>query len=142
MQSASRARALRPLVLRAPRPAPDWLAVYLSGLSPDRRAAAPRILARLPPSTYVGCRRAGRLISSGLSVVDGALASVQCMTTLPAARRQGGALAVLTAIEAGARKAGCTLLSLQAEAANAPALALYEAFGFRTAGRYHVRWKR
>ena len=124
-------------------PTPDWLDIYLAGLSPDRRAVAPRVLAGLPAKhTYFGCNRSGRLVSSGLSVIDGTLASVQCMATLGAARRQGGARSVLQAIEAHARDAGCDRLYLQAEVANTAALSLYQAFGFRVAGRYHMRSKR
>jgi N-acetylglutamate synthase len=122
---------------------PEWLDVYLAGLSGDRRAVAPRLLAGLPPQrTFFGCRREERLVSSGLSIADGALASVQCMATLTAARRQGGARGVLQAIEAHAASARCTMLYLQAEAANTAALSLYQAFGFRVAGRYHMRSKR
>jgi N-acetylglutamate synthase len=124
-------------------PTSDWLDIYLAGLRGDRRAVAPRLLAGLPPQhRYFGCSRASRLVSSGLSVVDGPLASVQCMATLSTSRRQGGARAVLQAIEAYARDAGCHRLYLQAEAANTVAMALYESFGFRVAGRYHVRSKR
>jgi N-acetylglutamate synthase len=124
-------------------PTPEWLDIYLGGLSGNRRLVAPRILAGLPPQrSYFGCSQAGRLVSSGLSVLDGPLASVQCMATLGTARRQGGARAVLQAIEAHARDAGCQRLYLQAEAANTAALSLYQAFGFRVAGRYHVRSKR
>jgi GNAT superfamily N-acetyltransferase len=123
-------------------PSPRWLEVYASGLSPDRRDIAPRILAGLPSErTYVSCRRAHAVISSGLSVGEGALASVQCMATLPAERRRGGALSVLRAIEACAHRQGRKHLYLQAEAANSGAIALYEAFGFRLAGTYHLRWK-
>ena len=71
----------------------------------------------------------------------GTLASVQCMATLPAERRRGGALSVLRAIEACALRQGRKHLYLQAEAANSGAAALYEAFGFRLAGTYHLRWK-
>jgi ribosomal protein S18 acetylase RimI-like enzyme len=121
-------------------PTPEWLAVYLSGLSPDRREAAPAILAGLPAArVYVWCRRAGAVVGSGLSVADGRLASVQCMAMLAGARRQGCASAVLAAIEAWAAAQGCTRLYLQAEAANTPAIALYERAGFRIAGRYHLR---
>ena len=61
-------------------PTPDWLAVYLSGLSPNRRAVAPAILAGLPARrSYFSCRRAGTVVGSGLSIADGNLASVQCM---------------------------------------------------------------
>jgi ribosomal protein S18 acetylase RimI-like enzyme len=121
-------------------PDPEWLAVYLAGLSPDRREVAPAILAGLSAArAYVSCRRSRAVVGSGLSVADGSLASVQCMATLASARRQGCVRAVLTAIEAWAASQGCTHLYLQAESANAPALALYERAGFRIAGRYHVR---
>jgi ribosomal protein S18 acetylase RimI-like enzyme len=134
---------LHPDVAVMREPTAEWLDIYLGGLSGDRRAVAPRILAGLPPQhSYFGCDRAGRLISSGLSVVDGPLASVQCMATLGTARRQGGARAILQAIEAHARDAGCERLYLQAEAANTAALSLYGAFGFRVVGRYHMRSKR
>ena len=123
-------------------PSPEWLAVYLSGLAPNRREVAPAILAGLPARrSYFSCRRAGTMVGSGLSIADGNLASVQCMATLASARRQGCARAVLSAIEAWAAAQGCTHLYLQAEAANAGAIALYETFGFRVAGRYHARTK-
>jgi GNAT superfamily N-acetyltransferase len=63
------------------------------------------------------------------------------MATLASARRQGSARAVLTAIEAWAASQGCAHLYLQAESANTAAIVLYEAFGFRVAGRYHLRTK-
>ena len=124
-------------------PTPEWLAVYLAGLTPDRRGVAPTILAGLPARRYYfSCHRSGAVVGSGLSIADGALASVQCMATLERARRQGCARAVLSAIEAWAAAQGCTHLYLQAEAANAAAIALYEGCGFHVAGRYHLRMKR
>lgn len=121
-------------------PTPEWLAVYLSGVSADRKAIAPAILAGLPaPRTFHACRRGGSVVASGLTIPDGELASVQCMATLPAARRQGCARVVLGAIEAQAAARGCRHLYLQTECANVAAVALYESFGFRIAGRYHIR---
>jgi ribosomal protein S18 acetylase RimI-like enzyme len=123
-----------------PEPTPEWLAVYLSGLSADRKAIAPTILAGVPrPRTFLACRRGGEMLGSGLTVPDGAVASVQCMATLPTARRQGCAQAVLAAIEAQAAQLGRRHLYLQTELANVAAIALYERFGFRVAGRYHIR---
>jgi N-acetylglutamate synthase len=124
-------------------PSPEWLAIYLSGLSGNRRAVAPTILSGLPhPRASFSCRRDGAVVASGLSVADGQLASVQCMATLASARRQGCAASVLRAIEAWATGQRCEYLYLQAEAANTGAIALYEGFGFRVAGLYHLRWKR
>lgn len=121
---------------------PEWMAVYLTGLSDNRRAIAPTILTGLPASrTFLACRQGSAVVGSGLSVADGELASVQCMATLPAARRTGCARRVLAAIEAEAASRGCRLLYLQTECANTAAVALYESFGFRVAGRYHLRWK-
>jgi ribosomal protein S18 acetylase RimI-like enzyme len=123
-------------------PTPEWLAIYLAGLAPDRREAAPMLLAGLPARrAYFSCRRGGSVVGSGLSVADGPLASVQCMATLAAARRQGCARAILSAIEAWAAAQGGTHLYLQAEAANTAAIPLYEGVGFRVAGRYWVRVK-
>jgi ribosomal protein S18 acetylase RimI-like enzyme len=121
---------------------PEWLAIYLAGLAPSRRAAAPALLAGLPPQrAYFSCRRGGVVVGSGLSVADGPLASIQCMATHAAVRRRGCARSILAAIEAWAAAQSCTHLYLQAEAANAGAIALYEGVGFHVAGRYHVRTK-
>jgi ribosomal protein S18 acetylase RimI-like enzyme len=121
-------------------PTPEWLAVYLSGVSADRKAIAPTILAGLPlPRTFLACRRGGSVVGSGLTIPDGELASVQCMATLASARRQGCARVVLRAIEAQAAARGCRRLYLQTECANVAAVTLYESFGFRIAGRYHIR---
>lgn len=121
-------------------PSPEWMEVYLAGLSPDRRGVAPSLLAGLPaPRMYFACRRAGRIVSSGLSIADGGLASVQCMATRPEVQRQGCAQSVLAAIECWAAGQGCRLLYLQTGGDNAPARALYERCGFFLAGRYHTR---
>ena len=124
------------------RPTPQWLSVYLSGLGPGRAAVAPRILARLPERRmFFTYHLAGEVVASGLSVADGEFASVQCMATRDDARRRGCARAVLRAIEAWAAGQGARHLYLQAEWANRAAIALYEGFRFRVAGRYHVRCK-
>lgn len=121
-------------------PTPEWMAVYLSGLTDDRRGVAPRILAGLPRHRmYFACVREGHLASSGLSIADRQFASVQCMATIPSAQRQGGARAVLAAIEAWAASQGCAALYLQTGGDNAAAIALYENCGFALAGRYHTR---
>jgi N-acetylglutamate synthase len=52
------------------------------------------------------------------------------MATHAEARRQGGARAVLAAIEAWAESLGVRTLALQCVAANAAAVALYRGFGF------------
>lgn len=123
-------------------PQPDWLAVYLAGLSENRRATAPLILARLPVSaSFLSAQIAQRTVSSGLTIGDGQVASVQCMATLLADRRRGGAQRVLQAIEHLAGRAGQTALYLQASGDNDAALELYGRAGFSNIGRYHTRTK-
>jgi hypothetical protein len=52
-----------------PSPTPEWIEVYLCGLSDDRKAVAPLILAGLPARrAFFGYRQRGGIISSGLSV--------------------------------------------------------------------------
>lgn len=125
------------------RPASGWLDAYLSGLTLDRRPVAPAILERLPKSAiYIGARINSQIISSGLTIPDGTLASVQCMATLPGAQRQGGAHRVLEAIEHAAAHNGQTALYLQTDADNHAAQALYRRAGFTIIGHYHTRTKR
>ncbi len=137
-----RATLLPDAISMAPVPSSGWLKAYLSGLSADRHSVAPEILKRLPASAlYIGLRGQGRVISSGLTIPDGNLASIQCMATLPDAQRQGGAAGVLQAIEHCAAHNGQTALYLQTDAGNAAAQALYRRAGFIIIGHYHTRTK-
>ncbi len=131
----------------AAQPSEAWMRTYLSGLSEDRRGIARRLIANLPrQAQFVGLspdNDAMRSVSStGLTIVDGTLASVQCMATLPDHRRQGGAWRVLAAIETLAQRQGATHLYLQTGGDNVAAQALYSGFGFSVVGRYHTRSKR
>jgi N-acetylglutamate synthase len=139
-KSVSSCAAPSDVAALGPEPTTEWMAIYRSGLTEDRRGVAPRILAGLPPHRmYFACLREGRPVSSGLSIADGRFASVQCMATAEGAQRQGGARAVLAAIESWAAEQGCTTLYLQTSADNIAAQALYGGHGFFVAGRYHTR---
>lgn len=117
-----------------------WYDAYLQGLTPDRRGIARRLVEGVPPPRrFFSAMRDGRTIASGLSVLDGTLASVQCMATLPEARRTGAATAVLAAIEAWATVNGARLIYLQTDAENAAAIGLYARFSFSPVDRYHTR---
>lgn len=137
------ATTLPPSCIANPSPPPGWMDAYLSGLSLDRRAIAPRLIANLPNAgvIFVGHLSNDITRTSGLTVIDGRLASVQCMATLPTARGRGGAKAVLAAIEATALQHGATTLYLQTGGDNAAARALYAGAGFEIIGRYHTRTK-
>ena len=108
-----------------------WHAVYLGAITESRRAVNARILTSIPqPCAWFARRRDGRVVSTGLGVADGAFAAVECMATHAEARRQGGARAVLAAIEAWAASLGVRTLALQCVAANAAVVSLYRGFGF------------
>ena len=113
------------------RPGEDWREVYLGAITENRRAVNAHILESIPqPCAWFAYRHGGRAVSTGLGVADGAFAAVECMATHTEARRQGGARAVLAAIEAWAESLGVHTLALQCVAANAAAVALYRRFGF------------
>ncbi len=121
-------------------PTPDWYAVYLQGVSESRRAVAPEIVERVPaPRRFFSAVKDGAVIGSGLSVLDGTVASVQCMATLSTARRSGAATSILAGIERHAAANGIRWLYLQAESANHAAVTLYTRAGFTLAGHYHTR---
>jgi N-acetylglutamate synthase len=114
-----------------------WLDVYLGAVSASRRAVAARILDRVPePRAFFACKRSGGVISVGLGVQWRDIIVVQCMATQAAARRQGGAGAILAAIEAWAGEQGARRLCLGAVADNVAAQELYRNRGFACAGTY------
>ncbi|CAN1518235.1 RimI Acetyltransferases [Caulobacteraceae bacterium] len=83
----------------------------------------------------------GEPVAIGGTAVEGDWAGVFGMRTLAAHRRKGLARDILEALFATARQAGASRGYLQVEADNAPAVTLYEGFGFREAYRYRY-WAR
>jgi ribosomal protein S18 acetylase RimI-like enzyme len=112
----------------------------LRGSSPEHRAAH---LARLEANPLavrgVAVHSAGRVLATGLTIVEDEFAGLFDIATHGEARRQGHARAVVAALLATARGLGARHAYLQVAADNAPALALYRQFGFEE--RY-VYWYR
>lgn len=124
-------------------PTPAWLEVYLATVDRVRQAAVPVTLARVPAQrAFFIVSRDGRPVASALCVVspDG-IAIVECVATVAALRRSGAAREVMSALETWAMAQGATTIALQVVESNAPARALYDARGYRLAGRYHYRWR-
>jgi len=136
-----------PAVELAPEPSEEWLGVWwqVDGRGgEDARAVAEKIL-RGCPSLYALVRDSdGRAAAVGrLALPVGSNSGgLYCMATLPRARRQGFAAAILrTLLQAGNKRdvAGFWLL---VTAANQGAQALYAKAGFSEAGRYLYRQQR
>ena len=127
-------------VTRHPAATPDWLAIYLSVVTPDRRLTAPAIIAALPePKIFFVANLNGKPAACGLAVAEPPYCGVECMATLAAARGQGGARAVMNDLEAWAAEQGAATIWLQVLEANAPARRLYDGLGYETVGRYWYR---
>jgi GNAT superfamily N-acetyltransferase len=139
-KSVARPMASPHVVTRHPIAPPEWLDIYLSVLTPDRRAAAPAILAALPdPKAFFVARREGTAFAVGLAMAEPPWCGVECMATDAAARKAGGARAVMAALETWAAEQGATTLWLQVLEGNAPARALYDSLGFTAVGAYWYR---
>jgi len=99
-------------------------------------------LARIPaPARFASLMIDGEVAALGACAVDGDWAGVFGMRTLAQHRRKGLARRVLGALLAQAAALGAARAYLQVEADNAPAIALYEAEGFRPAYAYRY-WVR
>ncbi len=119
---------------------PDWLDIYLSTLTPDRRATAPAIVAALPePKTFFVAQVDGAPAACGLAVAEQPFCGIECMATLAASRGKGGARLVMRDLEIWAAGQGATTLWLQVMESNGPARRLYDSLGFATQGRYWYR---
>jgi N-acetylglutamate synthase len=80
-------------------------------------------------------------VAVGRGVPQGEWLGVYAMAVAPEARRRGLGRRVLRALLAWGREQGCERAYLVVVERNAPARSLYEAEGFRVAGRYHYRVK-
>jgi N-acetylglutamate synthase len=123
-------------------PPEHWFAVYLSTLTPDRRATARFMVEAVPrPRAFFLVRREGVAVACALGVAEGPYCGIECVATLADARRTGAARALMQALEAWAAAQGAATLWLQVMETNAPARALYDALGFATVGGYTYRIK-
>ena len=121
-------------------PSEQWMSVYLSNVTPDRRPFAAAILARVPqPRVFAETIRDGAVVATALGVFCENTVIAECVGTATSARRQGAAAAVMRALEAWASQQRAHTIGLQAVTTNAPAQGLYAALGYTTAGTYHYR---
>lgn len=140
LKSVSSSPRASPLVRRHADAPSEWLDVYFSAITSDRRRTAPDIIARLPsPRCFFVADVGGEAAAVGLGVAEGRYCGIECMATREAARRSGGARAILTDLEAWADGQGAETLWLQVLRDNSSARRLYDATGFESVGSYHYR---
>jgi GNAT superfamily N-acetyltransferase len=110
-----------------------WLELWTGGREFEDLAVARALVTGSPGRTAFA--RVGEVAIGRGVAVDGWL-GVTSMYTVPGARGRGHGSAVLRALVAWARAAGCTRGLLQVDSTAGPALALYAREGFRPAYRY------
>jgi ribosomal protein S18 acetylase RimI-like enzyme len=100
----------------------------------DQMLAAIRL-----PVAFATLSENGQPMAYGLAVAERGMVGLFDIVTVPEARRRGAGRRLVTALLAWGRSEGAARAYLQVVATNAPAIALYERFGFREAYRYHYR---
>jgi len=104
-----------------------------------RAAHLARLESQALPLRGVAMERGGRVVATGLTIVEDDCAGLFDIVTREDARRQGHARAVVETLMHAARELGARHAYLQVDSANQPARALYRHFGFEE--RY-VYWYR
>lgn len=129
-------------VTLANEPPPGWEQVFLGeGFDPVEGASRLAILRRGSASVFATAHEGGRIVAVGSACIRGSWGGIHGMRTLPAWRGRGHASAILAAFAHVARERGIPHWFLQVDESNAPALRLYERWGFVPAWTY-AYWRR
>lgn len=121
-------------------PTPEWAAVSLAGRTGEATAALAALAERLaPPRAFALVSVDGAPACAGFAARSGDWVSIAGVHTLDAARRQGVARMLMTALARWSAAAGARMLVLQVERDNAAAASLYRGLGFDRLYGYHYR---
>jgi [ribosomal protein S18]-alanine N-acetyltransferase len=108
-------------------------AIHQAAFPPAEAWSEPSLLALLNLPGVLGfAEDAGGMVLARVAADE---AEILTLAVAPAARRQGIGRRLLAAAMQAAAQRGATALHLEVAAANAAALALYQAAGFRPVGR-------
>jgi GNAT superfamily N-acetyltransferase len=124
-----------PEVELSPHAGADWLAAMgtLQGHNAEQRVTYRRIVRAVAvPAAFAGLRIDGRIVALAYGAVSNGLLCYESVVTDPRRRRQGLSRRIVAALADWAGQQGADGACLQVVADNAPALALYEAFGLKT----------
>jgi ribosomal protein S18 acetylase RimI-like enzyme len=115
-------------------PSPEWIARYGRGDEIDKAT----LTALLTSGDEVGFARLGDPVTAiGRASVAGDWVGLFAVAVEPRHRRRGQGSAVVMAMLGWAAERGAVSAYLQVAGSNAPALSMYERFGFVTHHRYH-----
>jgi N-acetylglutamate synthase len=135
---AAHDRAVRLLA----RPPASWIAA-LAALQRQTREQAGlyrRIVGGLAvPAAFATLTDDAGIAAMAFGAIHDGVLCYESVVTDPHRRRRGHARRVIASLAAWAKERGATAACLEVEAANAPALALYERIGFSELHRYHYR---
>ena len=119
------------------RPSPEWVATWW-GVDPrggDAQLAACRdLLGRVENAAFASVVTGCHTLGVGLGVVVADTLVIECLATVPSARRQGIATRVMAALGAWGSSRGADRVLLAVQERNAPARRLYERLGFEPVG--------
>lgn len=111
-----------------------------NAVAADKRGIHDQMLAAIRlPAAFATLSEDGQALAYGLAVAERGMVGLFDIVTMPAARRRGAGRRLVASLLAWGRSKGATRAYLQVVAANTPAVALYEKFGFGEAYRYHYR---
>ncbi len=126
-------------VTLADKPTADWLSgMAAAGAETDERAVIARLIeaVTMPQAFAIRCDGQGTPVSFGRAAAADGVAGLFHIATRPDQRGHGHAGTVVAGLLAWCAAQGARKAYLQVVAANAPALAVYDRFGFREAYRY------
>jgi GNAT superfamily N-acetyltransferase len=127
----------------SPRPTRDWLAgmATLQGQSAQFHAVYRRIVSSVAlPAAYAEITIEGEPVALAYGIIHRGMLCYESVVTGAQHRRQGHSRRVLAALARWAKDNGATMATLQVEAPNTPARALYHSIGMTTElHRYHYR---
>ena len=144
LYSAEAASAAHPVSLES-RVGSRWI----DGLFALKGTADP-VHRRIVPSMYdaipkdeiaASVTEGGRIIATGLGILDRDYIGIYAIHVSPEFRRQGLARGICRALLSAGREKGAEKAYLQVRADNDPAIALYSSIGFRTFYSYAFRYK-
>ena len=121
-----------------PEPSEDWLAA-VAGWKGTLPPAARRLLTAPEQVRFAVGYRDGTLAGTARGALVSGVLHLSLVAVTPAARRQGLAGRLTTALARWAREGAGHTAMLQVEETNGPAVALYAALGFRTHHSYVTR---